>query len=331
MPDPEIRKRLHDANPKAFPNGGWFAGDNVNLAIGQGEMVVTPLQLANAYATFANGGTVFQPRIADKGRSAQRQAPGRSPRPQPIHTSTCPAVGPQRDPAGPERRDQPTRRARPTAHSPASLAFPVAGKTGTAQVFGKQDTALFASFAPANDPQYVVAVVMEESGFGGAAAAPVARRIYEGLAGQPPAPVSLPAASTDVDDDQDDLSTRREEPGRGVAPPRHEPGDQRRCSPSFGVVMVYSATPPEAVEAGLDPAYFLKRQAAFVVVGVVVMALVASIDYRIFRDYTLIIYPVMVFVLLAVLTPLGSSSRGHRAGSSSAPSSSSRPSSPSWR
>jgi len=70
-------------------------------------------------------------------------------------------------------------------------AFPVAGKTGTAQVFGKQDTALFVSFAPATDPQYVVAVVMEESGFGGAAAAPVARRIYEGLAGQPPAPVSL--------------------------------------------------------------------------------------------------------------------------------------------
>ena len=64
IPDPDTRKRLHDQNPKAFPNGKWFAGDNVNLAIGQGETVVTPLQLANAYATFANGGTVYEPRVA---------------------------------------------------------------------------------------------------------------------------------------------------------------------------------------------------------------------------------------------------------------------------
>src|SRR3954471_6037188 len=65
IPDPDTRKKLHDQNPKAFPNGKWFAGDNVNLAIGQGEMVITPLQLANAYATFANGGTVWVPRVGE--------------------------------------------------------------------------------------------------------------------------------------------------------------------------------------------------------------------------------------------------------------------------
>src|SRR5204863_10134900 len=64
IPDPESRKRLHDQLPKAYPEGRWFAGDNVNLAIAQGETVVTPIQLANAYATFANGGTVFAPRVA---------------------------------------------------------------------------------------------------------------------------------------------------------------------------------------------------------------------------------------------------------------------------
>ena len=63
VPTPEIRKRLHDSNPKAFPNGGWFPGDNANLAIGQGEMAITPLQLGNAYATFANGGTLWAPRL----------------------------------------------------------------------------------------------------------------------------------------------------------------------------------------------------------------------------------------------------------------------------
>ena len=62
-PTPEIRKRLHESNPKAFPNGGWFPGDNANLAIGQGEMAITPLQLGNAYATFANGGTLWAPRL----------------------------------------------------------------------------------------------------------------------------------------------------------------------------------------------------------------------------------------------------------------------------
>src|SRR5438067_12633672 len=71
IPDPDTPKRLHAQNPNAFPNGKWFSGDNVNLAIGQGEMVVTPLQLANAYTTFANGGTVWVPRV---GASVRNQA-----------------------------------------------------------------------------------------------------------------------------------------------------------------------------------------------------------------------------------------------------------------
>ena len=80
----------------------------------------------------------------------------------------------------------------------------------------------------------------------------------------------------------------------------------------FGIVMVYSATHRKLKEAGLDPGYDVKRQIAFVILGIGLMVLVASIDYRIFRDYTLIIYPVMVFVLLAVLTPLGSRTRGQQ-------------------
>jgi len=192
--DAGIRKKLNESNPKAFPNGRWYAGDNVNLAIGQGETVVTPLQLANVYATFANGGTVFAPRVAvrvlkpggevvrDLPPSAVRQVPLPPSLRDPILQGLAGAVA---DPRG-------------TAHGAFAGfpvdAFPVAGKTGTAQVVGKNDTAVFAAFAPVQAPQYAVSVFMEESGFGGAAAAPVARRVFEGLAGQPLAPVRAAGA-----------------------------------------------------------------------------------------------------------------------------------------
>jgi penicillin-binding protein 2 len=73
----------------------------------------------------------------------------------------------------------------------------VAGKTGTAQVQGTADTAVFSAFGPLPAPRYEVAVFLQESGFGATAAAPVARALFEGLAGirplQPVGPNGLPA------------------------------------------------------------------------------------------------------------------------------------------
>lgn len=194
---PETRKALHDKYPKAYPNGVWYAGDNVNLAIGQGELSVTPLQLANAYATFANGGTVYQPRVADSIHLSDGTKV-RDVTPRPVRTVPLP----------PEVRDPILRGLDGVVSDPHGTAygtfggfplstFPVAGKTGTAQVVGKQDTAIFTAFAPVNAPQFVVTVVMEEAGFGADAAAPVARRILEGLAGHPPQPVSITGGPPD--------------------------------------------------------------------------------------------------------------------------------------
>ncbi|HEX2043601.1 MAG TPA: penicillin-binding protein 2 [Acidimicrobiales bacterium] len=193
IPTPESRRKLHDANPQAFPTRDWFTGDNMNLAVGQGEVVVTPLQLATAYATFANGGTVYAPRVAgsvlDPDRRGVRPVPVREVRRVELPPSIRQPLldgfkGVVSDPDG-------------TAFGAFAgfplNRFPVAGKTGTAEVFGKQDTALFSAFAPADNPQYVVTVVMEESGFGAAAAAPVARRVLEGLAGGAPQPVQRAA------------------------------------------------------------------------------------------------------------------------------------------
>jgi penicillin-binding protein 2 len=77
--------------------------------------------------------------------------------------------------------------------------FPVAGTTGTAEVVGKFDTSLFTAYAPANAPRYVVTVVMEESGLGASAAAPVARRVLEGIAAKEGVTGIAPSAVNRVD------------------------------------------------------------------------------------------------------------------------------------
>jgi len=195
--DPEVRKKLNAKSPKAFPDPKWFIGDNVITAIGQGETVVTPLQLCMEYATFANGGRLYQARIAgeittpdDPTGAAPFQLP-------PVTRSELPLPPELRDPIL-----QGMRGVVSSSYGTANNAFTgysgltVAGKTGTAQQTGAQDSALFASFGPVDNPQYAVAVVLEEAGFGGTTAAPVARRIWEFLSGKAPGDVQ-PSTSAD--------------------------------------------------------------------------------------------------------------------------------------
>ncbi len=195
--DPENRRRMHEANPEAFPEGAWYTGDNVNVAIGQGETVVTPIQLATAYATFANGGTVYVPRLA----AAVQDRHGTEVRrlgPRAVRTVDLP----------PSVREPIMRGLQGVVTEPKGTAtdafagfphdrFPVAAKTGTAQAPPKQDTALFAAFGPVENPQYTVSVVMEEAGFGASSAAPVTRRIFDGILGLPVAPVSTASGGID--------------------------------------------------------------------------------------------------------------------------------------
>jgi penicillin-binding protein 2 len=180
--DPAARERIHKANPKAFPTGEWFTGDNVVMAVGQGETVVTPLQLANAYATFANGGTVYAPHVG--GAVLDQDQELRRIEPKVVKKTELP----------PAVRDPMMTGFKGAVADPKGTAFgafagfplnrfPVAGKTGTAEVTGKQDTSLFVAFGPADDAKYVVAAVLEESGLGASAAAPMVRRVFDGLAG----------------------------------------------------------------------------------------------------------------------------------------------------
>jgi penicillin-binding protein 2 len=154
----------------------WTPGDSVNLAIGQGNMEATPLQLATTYAAIANGGTIVTPHLGLKivdpqGQLVRNLEPARS-RKVDIAQSTLDAVR-----TG--LRDAATSGT--SASTFAGYPIPVAGKTGTAQVSGKDDYAWYASYAPANDPKYVVVVMIEQGGHGGTVSAPVARMIYDQL------------------------------------------------------------------------------------------------------------------------------------------------------
>ena len=181
VPDKASRAKEHAQYPKIFTEGGWFTGDNVNTAIGQGEVAVTPLQLANAYATFANGGTLWTPQIATKITDQQGKVLQSLPPLSKGKVEIQPAwhdamlAGFQGVVASTEGTANPAFAGFPLNR------YPVAGKTGTAQVQGKDPTSLFVSFAPATSPQFVVEAVMEEAGYGADAAAPVVRRIYDGL------------------------------------------------------------------------------------------------------------------------------------------------------
>jgi rod shape determining protein RodA len=85
------------------------------------------------------------------------------------------------------------------------------------------------------------------------------------------------------------------------------------CINALGLLMIYSSTRQQQQAAGLDPAYFLNRQLTFAILGLAVMAAVTLVDYRVLRDLAPVVWMGTVFILLLVLTPLGSEARGAHA------------------
>jgi len=179
-------KRGHDGMP-------WFPGETLITGIGQGALLVTPLQLANSTAAFAIKGLRFRPHLVKtiekipeynridivsqivEGYSLQRESNW-----QHVHDAMVNVV----------------HGLRGTAHYSIGrdIQYKVAGKTGTAQVFEVaqdeeyeeedvieklRDHALFISYAPAENPRIAVAVIVENGGHGSSVAAPIARQIMD--------------------------------------------------------------------------------------------------------------------------------------------------------
>ena len=197
IPTPESYARDHQRNPSAFPNGTWFPGDSQNTAIGQGEDTVTPLQLANAYATFANGGNVMVPQLALDAETAAGRV-----------VQTFASKVSKTLPLQPAWRAALLAGFQGVVNNPKGTAYGVfngtplaskdiAGKTGTAtQVAPKQATSVFTSFAPASKPQYVVDSFVEDAGYGASVAAPIVREIWDALFNLPLQPVSYATAGS---------------------------------------------------------------------------------------------------------------------------------------
>ncbi|MDO9366003.1 MAG: penicillin-binding protein 2 [Methylotenera sp.] len=168
----------------------WYPGETVIVGIGQGYTLVTPLQLAQATAILANNGVAMKPHLVAK---IQNSLTGKH--------HIAPPVVQDKITLNPDNMDI-VRRGMVDVTLPggtaasigANAGYSIAAKTGTAQVIGikqnekynehminerHRDHALFIAFAPAEDPQIALAVIVENGGHGGSAAGPIARKVMD--------------------------------------------------------------------------------------------------------------------------------------------------------
>ncbi len=178
----------------------WKPGDSLNLSIGQGNLTVTPLQMARFYAAIANGGKLVDPHIL-----MDVENPNGTPVPTKAPAAPRPVKG--LNPADLTVVQQGLLEA---THDPlgtsvgvfGNFPVPIAGKTGTAQktvhlpggYIGGQDQSWWCGYGPANDAKLVVCAVIENGGEGGSAAAPAAARVFAKFFNKP-VPPTVPVPS----------------------------------------------------------------------------------------------------------------------------------------
>ena len=198
-----VREALHKATPTAFPYASWYPGTNLEMAFGQGGTVLTPIEMADAYATFADHGVRHQPQVvgavvSPSGKVVQTAAPKVT-----GHVTISPSnwtamlqgfIGATHTPKGTAygifQQD---------SHVPSN--YVIAGKTGTATTGTtrlRQPNAWFVGFGPVGGTtQYVVAVSVAQGGYGDLAAAPAVANIFNYLYTNPPAAtLKLPTATS---------------------------------------------------------------------------------------------------------------------------------------
>lgn len=167
VPDPAWKRKAKGES--------WYPGDAVNLAIGQGYFEASPIQMANVYSTLASGGNLRTPLLVKRlgdGTAAREMAAEQKAKPS-LSAATLAAIreGMKRTAADPK--------------GTANYAFkgfrvPTAAKTGSAENQNPDAHAWFAGYAPADNPEVVIIVMVEGGRAGGEVAAPLGRRVLEG-------------------------------------------------------------------------------------------------------------------------------------------------------
>jgi len=187
-PNPTTRAYLTQLALENCTDGWRYrAGDNADMAIGQGETTVSPLQLAMAYSAMVNGGTLYAPSIGwgvvdSSGKVIQTITP-KVIRKVPVAASTLSFFGDAL------HFDNSHAVSGALAFDGSPIKTEIGGKTGTAEVYGKQDTSWFASWGPmaagqpASKARFVVVGMIEQAGLGSSAAAPMVRKVFEGMLG----------------------------------------------------------------------------------------------------------------------------------------------------
>jgi len=247
LPSQEWKRNRFKKNPQA---GKWVGGDTISIANGSGYNSYTPLQIAQAVSILANNGVVMKPhlvKIVEDGATRARKltVPKESYRiplkQENIDLIKDAMVGVTSEPGG-------------TAHRAfANAGYTVGGKTGTAQVVAikanekynaatlnerLRDNALFTAFAPADKPRIALAMVVENAGFGGAAAAPIARKVLDYyLLGKLPAKDTTKVPKEDAEAFEQVLDPVDEEAAAVI-------NEQRRAAAAPGAVPAAAPNPP---------------------------------------------------------------------------------------
>jgi penicillin-binding protein 2 len=174
IPQPKLRKDKRV--------GGWHAGETVNMSIGQGAVLVTPMQVARLMSAVANGGVLWKPRLVQRIERPDKGVVWSDGGSVTGHVELSPMVW-----AFLRQALWSVVNEGGTGAAARIPGYDIAGKTGTAQMIAKsradkgQDHAWFASFAPVQDPEVVVIVLVERGGKGGQVAAPLARKILNAI------------------------------------------------------------------------------------------------------------------------------------------------------
>jgi penicillin-binding protein 2 len=261
LPSTEWKRRYY----KRPEQQRWYAGETISLGIGQGYNAFTPLQLANATATLVSGGQRFKPRLVreveDVVTHEKRLVASDALDPMPYKPEHIELL--LRALHGVTQEGTSTRVF-------AGAPYKSGGKTGTAQAVGvkanekydaskleehKRDHSLYIAAAPLPNPTVALAVIVENAGFGAAAAAPIARRVFDFvLLGQYPS-------------EEDIAATRKGQSSAPIGTPRRaadvplpgQPGPLAGPAPAPTLGAAEAAAPLRVAQRALIPEHAVRR------------------------------------------------------------------------